>query len=136
MWYFGNSMNKMNSWLKSSRLVVIYDIWRLILKNTVAFNSIFSILKIILKFNYKKMETLILNRNNIFDILPEILLKLKQGYEIKISFKTKKENLTVKPEVEKSWYRDPNNPKRFDYDIDREFKSAEEAIKFLRRQKD
>jgi hypothetical protein len=82
------------------------------------------------------METLILNRNNIFDILPEILLKLKQDYEIKISFKTKKENLTVKPEVEKSWYRDPNNPKRFDYDIDREFKSAEEAIKFLRRQKD
>ena len=83
------------------------------------------------------METLILNKNNVFDILPEILLKLKQGYEIKISFKTKEENLTVKPEVEKSWYRDPNNPKRFDYDvIDKKFKSAEEAIKFLRQQKD
>ena len=34
------------------------------------------------------METLILNRNNIFNILPKILLKLKQSYEIKISFKT------------------------------------------------
>ena len=83
------------------------------------------------------METLILNKNNVFDILPEILLKLKQGYEIKISFKTKEENLTVKPEVEKSWYRDPNNPKRFDYDvIDKKFKSTEEAIKFLKQQKD
>jgi len=77
------------------------------------------------------MGAVILNKSNFFDILPEILQKIKEGYEFRLVLKTKKEKSVIKPEVEKSWYRDPNNPKRFDYDIvEKEF-TAEEAISFL-----
>ena len=79
------------------------------------------------------MATLILNKQNFFAVLYKLMPKLKRGEEFEIRLIKKRKELRVKPEVERSWYRDPDNPKRFDYDVvDKVFESADEAIKFLR----
>jgi len=74
-------------------------------------------------------------KENAWEVIFMILEKLKKNWEIKISleWENQSKSLKIKPEVEKSWYKDPNNPKRFDYDVvEKEFKSVDELINFLR----
>jgi len=69
--------------------------------------------------------------------MPTIQIEVPAGLEKEAKFYLEKQlkkfisTRKVKPEVEKSWYKNPENPKRFDYDIvEKEF-TADEAKEFL-----
>ena len=71
--------------------------------------------------------------------MPTIQIEVPAGLEKEAKFYLEKQlrkfisTRKIRPEVEKSWYKNPENPKRFDYDIvEKEFTNADEAVNFLR----